>query len=307
MASIQFIPDDRKVEIKDGESVLDAALRAQIPLTHVCGGNARCTTCRIMILDDIETCTRPRTDQERLLADQLGFAPMIRLACQTYIRNDTRVRRLVLDDSDVHLTSFPAERDYDLKTGAEKYVAILFADIRNFTEFADKQLPYDVIHMLNRYFHIMREIIERHNGDLNNYMGDGLLALFGLADPTAPAADAVRAAIEMLAAMQDLQPYLQDSYGHELRMGVGIHYGDVVIGSIKSSEGSRNMVIGDAVNVASRIESCNKIAGTSLLVSGMVYDQVKDIVTTGRVSRYPIRGKQEAMQLYEILSLSGRD
>ena len=307
MPSIQFIPDNKEVAIHEDESVLDAALRAQIPLTHVCGGNARCTTCRIMILDDVETCTRPRTDQERLLAEQLGFAPMIRLACQTYIRNDARIRRLVLDDSDVHLTSFPAERDYDLKTGVERFVAILFADIRNFTEFADRQLPYDVIHVLNRYFHIMREIIERHNGDLNNYMGDGLLALFGLTDPSAPAADAVRAAIEMLAAMQDLQPYLEGSYGHELRMGIGIHYGDVVIGNIRSSEGSRNMVIGDAVNVASRIESCNKLAGTSLLVSGTIYDKVKDIVTTGRVARYPIRGKPEAMQLYEILALAGRD
>lgn len=307
MPSIQFIPDNKEVEIEDDESVLDAALRAQIPLTHVCGGNARCTTCRILILDDSEACARPRTDQERQLAEQLGFAPMIRLACQTYVRNDVRVRRLVLDDSDIHLTSFPGERDYDLKTGVEKYAAILFADIRNFTAFADKQLPYDVIHMLNRYFHIMREIIERHNGDLNNYMGDGLLALFGLTSPSSAAADAVRAGLEMLVAMQDLQPYLKDSYGHELRMGIGIHYGDVVIGSIKNSEGSRNMVIGDAVNVASRIESCNKDAGTCLLVSGMIYDQVKDMVTTGRVASYPIRGKQEAMQLYEILALAGQD
>jgi len=276
MPCIHFIPDDISVEINGNETILSAALRAGIPHTHVCGGNARCTTCRIMILDDVEACISPRNEKETLLADRLGFGPIIRLACQTYVKSDVRVRRLVLDNSDIELTKLSKTPGSVTTVGVEKSVTILFADIRNFTAFSEKQLPYDVIHLLNRYFHKMREIIERNHGYINNYMGDGLLALFGVYDPLSATEYGVSAGLEMLQAMDDLQPYIEQTYNQKLQMGVGVHCGEVVIGSIGNSDREKRMVIGDAVNVASRIESCNKSAGTRLLVSEAVYEQLKD-------------------------------
>ncbi|HEY5573933.1 MAG TPA: adenylate/guanylate cyclase domain-containing protein [Anaerolineales bacterium] len=303
MPSIHFIPDDKTVTVEAHETILQSAMRAGIPLTHDCGGKARCTTCRILILDGAMAYVSPRNEKEAVLAGQLGFEPIIRLACQTLVTGDIRIRRLVLDDSDISLTRLAGPGSSTASVGSEKYLAILFADIRNFTHFAEKQLPYDVIHFLNRYFYHMRQVVERNKGYINNYMGDGLLALFGLDDPANAAERAVHAGLEMLREMENLQPYIKQTYGQNLQMGVGIHYGDVVIGNLGNAASERSMVIGDAVNVASRIESCNKIASTRLLVSAAVYDQLGDRVTVGKKSNFTLKGKEDEFQLYEILSL----
>ena len=303
MPTIQFIPDDKTVTVEPGESILQTALRAGIPLANECGGNARCTTCRVMILEGGPGRVSPRNPKEALLAGQLGFEPIIRLACQTQATHDIRVRRLVLDDSDITLTKHRGPGQSSASVGVEKILAILFADIRNFTTFAEKQLPYDVIHFLNRYFYHMRQVVERYNGTINNYMGDGLLALFGMDDPGTAAESAVRAGLEMLREMENLQPYIKQTYGQNLSMGVGIHYGDVVIGNLGGAASEKSMVIGDAVNVASRIESCNKIAGTRLLVSEAVYGQLGDKVRVGKSSTFTLKGEDHEFLLYEILAI----
>jgi adenylate cyclase len=180
----------------------------------------------------------------------------------------------------------------------------LFADIRDFTSFSEKQLPYDIIHLLKRYFHLMAKVIERNNGYIYNYMGDGLLALFGVDDPETAPLNGTRAGLEMLEAMAEIQPYIRNTYGQDLDIGVGLHCGDVVIGSIGDAEGEKEMVIGDAVNFASRVESANKKAGTRLLISQPVYDCVKANVKTGKEYSTRLKGIQEEQVLYEILNIS---
>jgi len=304
MPSIHFLPDDKIVEIQTGESILRASLRAGIPHTYVCGGNARCTTCRVLLVDGDESSISPINESETLIANKFGFATNIRLACQSYVSNDISIRRLVIDDADIALARLCSECDTLTSTGKESHVVVLFADIRDFTSFSEKQLPYDVIHMLNRYFHQMRNIIERNNGYIYNYMGDGLLALFGVDDPTHAMEDSVRSGLEMLQAMDDMQPYLQRTYKQNLQIGVGIHSGDVVIGTIDDSLSDKKMVIGDAVNFASRIESSNKKVGTRLLVSQPVHNNLQDKLEIGKTCSVEIKGKSGEHQLYEVLSLT---
>ena len=145
-------------------------------------------------------------------------------------------------------------------------MVILFADIRDFTCLAESLPPYDVIHLLNRYFHEMGQVISRNGGQIDNYMGDGLMALFGMEDSTGAALAAVKAGLEMHAAMEILKPYLETIYAKSFHIGVGIHYGDVVVGAIGSQSLKRVTAIGDAVYLASRIEAANKQAGTGLLI-----------------------------------------
>jgi len=104
MPKIYYLPDDRMVEIESGISLLQASLKAGIPHIHVCGGNTRCTTCRVSILRGRENCL-PRNEKEQAVADQLHFTPAIRLACQTKINGDVKLRRLVLDNDDIAFTS----------------------------------------------------------------------------------------------------------------------------------------------------------------------------------------------------------
>jgi adenylate cyclase len=104
MPSIHFLPDDIESEVEENETILNAAIKAGIPLTHVCGGTARCTTCRVLVLDGVDSGVIPRNEEEARLADKLCFDPKVRLACQSRVTGNVRVRRLVLDDADIDLT-----------------------------------------------------------------------------------------------------------------------------------------------------------------------------------------------------------
>jgi len=134
MIRISYLPDARYVEASAGDTVLQAALRAGIRVTHACGSNARCSTCRVAILEGLENCT-PRSEAEQAIADHLEFKPMIRLACQTQATGPMTVRRLVLDDEDEELAVESMADPVVEAVGEERQVAILFADIRGFTAF----------------------------------------------------------------------------------------------------------------------------------------------------------------------------
>lgn len=299
--TIHMLPDDVTFEAADGETILAAALRAGIPHAHACGGNARCSTCRVHVASGAAS---QRTPAEATLAERLGFADTLRLACQMQPAGDMRVRRLVLDDQDLTLIDQRRRNLNDTSSGQEYELGILFADIRGFTSFAEKLPPHDVVHVLNRYFHVMGAEIAQHGGRIDNYMGDGLMALFGLdLDGSDPAAASVRAALAMLSAMDALKPYLLSAYGSEFDMRIGVHVGDAVVGTVGAIGRERITAIGDAVNFASRIESACKAADTRLLVSESVHDRVRAIASIGRAFEVPIPGKTGTYRLYEVAAL----
>ena len=306
MAQISYLPDERELEIPPAETILQASLRAGIPHTHVCGGKARCSTCRVLILEGLEHCT-PRNAREQALATRLGFDPAIRLACQTTITGDVTLRRLVLDAEDVAVTSQLSAGTIPGIVGQEQRLAILFADIRSFTPFAEAMLPYDVIHVLNRYFHHVGQAIRRHGGYIDTYMGDGLMALFGVQEPESAALRAVRAGLDMLAAVEQLNPYLTALYQRDVRIGIGVHVGDVVVGAVGAGDNRKVTAIGDAVNVASRIEAANKAAGTSFLISEATYTQVQAQIHVNRSIRATLAGKRGQYTLYEVIGVCEPD
>lgn len=302
MPTIYYLPDDFTLETEDEQTILQASLTAGIPHTHVCGGNARCSTCRISILEGLENCL-PRNEKEQRLADRLQFLPNIRLACQTMIKGRVRVRRLVLDDEDIALVDQIRDSKDPISVGDEKHIAILFSDIRGFTPFTENLLAYDVIHVLNRYFHQVGDVIAAQGGMINNYMGDGIMALFGYDDQPDCALHAIKAGLGMLQAVENLKPYLQRTYGKVFDIGVGIHYGQAVIGKLGATDNKVMTAIGDAVNFASRIESANKEAGTKLLISDDTYQSVRDHVKIGRTSRLMLKGKSGEYTLYEVVGM----
>jgi len=266
MPALTFVVDDRVVPIDHGETVLHASLRSGIPHAHACGGNARCSTCRVSVVAGLERCL-PRNQKELALAERLGFSPEVRLACQTTVTADVTLRRLVFDERDVGLIVGSVGVPQAAPIGEERRLAIMFADIRGFTPFAERLMPYDVVHALNRYFDAVGRAIETHHGHIDNYMGDGLLALFGLDEAAAPVADAVHAAHAMVAEVARLRPYFHSVYGRAFDIGIGIHYGDVVVGAVGAAGRRRVTVVGDAVNVAARIEAATKAVGARILVS----------------------------------------
>lgn len=296
--------NERCVEVPAGTSILNASLQHNIAHTRVCGGNARCSTCRVAILDGLEHCS-PLNEKEQAMAELRNFSPEVRLACQTVVGGDVTLRRLVLDAEDVELVKDELNGASENKNvGQEGNVAILFSDIRNFTSFSEKQLPYDVVHLLNRYFARIYKDVVRHGGVIDNFMGDGIMALFGLPDldpAPDPSLRAIRAGLDMMRSVAEMRSYFQEHFGWSLRIGVGIHRGPVIVGAVGAGIRRRTTVIGDAVNFASRIEGANKDAGTELLISEAVYEEVKEQVDVGKRTELAVKGKTGTYRLYEVL------
>ena len=306
MLQLYYLPDEQVVDPKQAYTLLEASLEAGIPHTHVCGGNARCSTCRVLVLEGLEFCG-PRTVAEQALAEHLRLEPSVRLACQTELLGSGRItlRRLALDNED--LTLFHEQAIGKLAPqmlGQEKKVAVLFTDIRGFTTFSEALLPYDVIYVLNRYFRRMAEVITRHGGIINVYLGDGFMALFGIDNPDRAAERAIRAGVEMLEAVEQLNPYLESLYQKRLRIGIGVHYGTVVMGTIGDPKVPYVTAIGDTVNLASRIESANKQLGTTFLISADAYREAEAQVVVERSFHIPIPGKSGEYCLHEVTGVT---
>ncbi len=299
--SVHIQPDNLEIDVAEEESILIASLRNNISHLSACGGTGKCSTCRVEVIEGLENC-QPRNDIEQKLADKLSFPSNIRLGCQTKLKGNITYRRLLLDKRDVQLNNQVTQQRLE-SVGTLRNLTILFCDIKGFTPFSESLSAYDVIFILNRYFSIMREVILRHGGEINNYIGDAILAIFGLKESRQQSLRAVSAGLEMIKAMDEFKSYLNTAYGSDFDIRVGLHYGEVISGSVGQGEDKKVTVIGDAVNVASRIEAINKEAGTRFLISETVYEQVKENVVVKNYLRLKLRGTSNLITLHEISDL----
>lgn len=180
--------------------------------------------------------------------------------------------------------------------GERRMVTILFTDIRGFTAFCESKDPAVVVELLNVYMSKMVSIIVKYHGHVNKFIGDGILAVFSDADPGAVPGDhtlrTVKAANEMV----------QEVVG-EFRTGAGLHVGEVVIGNVGSSDKLEFTVLGNTVNLASRLESLNKDQKTRLLMSEEAREMLGGQIDTIYLGAVPVKGKTEKMKLFTVTSL----
>jgi len=178
-----------------------------------------------------------------------------------------------------------------------RQVAVMFVDIRGFTAAARSRTPQEVVDRLDAAFTVLVEIVDRNGGIVNKFLGDGFLALFGapLDDPDAPRR-AVTAAREMLAAIE--QHNIRSDW--PLRIGIGLHLGHVVAGNVGSPRRKEYTVIGDTVNLASRIEGLNKEFGSQLLISDTVRQAIGQDVDAVPLGDVPIRGYEQPVRVWRL-------
>jgi adenylate cyclase len=215
-----------------------------------------------------------------------------------------RVKRSVLDEGELQLVRNQMDnkvKGVSSSVGVKK-LAILFADMADYTSFAEKMPLYDVIDLLNRYFSLMGGVVQQHRGWISDYAGDSLLAVFGLNDHRQACIQAVGAGIGMLEALKNFNTYVAALYGRQFDIRVGIHFGEVIVGKIGIYPMQKLAVVGDAVNMASRIEEANKTLGTHLLISGQVYEQVSKNVIINQSFEMELRGKSGLYKLVNIAS-----
>lgn len=285
-----------------GKTLLESALAAGVPLFNDCGGQARCTTCRVRV---VEGALPMRTANEAEIARMLNWSDEIRLACQLQPANDLRVERLMRQD-------LQREKTTDTAVGErseERHLAVLFCDVNGFTEFAAQRMPYDVVHVMNRLFLRIGEAVLGNAGYIDKYLGDGLLALWGI-DGGAPSdliLSAVRAALLMQHTVRELSAHLTPHFDANLSIRVGIHFGPAIIGRIGHPARQQLTAIGDTVNVASRVESQNKELRTSLLITEECHAHVRELVVVGDDFKTVLRGQSKPQRLYEITGLVNPD
>jgi adenylate cyclase len=161
--------------------------------------------------------------------------------------------------------------------GQIRSLAVLFADMRNFTPITESLPAFDVIYILNRYFTALKQVITRHGGKVNLFVGDEISAVFGMeTDPRIGCRQAVEAGLEMLERIKVLSKVIEKDFDVSLSMGVGIHSGPVIVGKVGPSDDLQFGLVGDTVNLASRLEGQTKLLGAPLLVSKAVVDQLID-------------------------------
>lgn len=187
--------------------------------------------------------------------------------------------------------------------GQVRPVAILFSDIRGFTPLAAQMDPCELVALLNRYFAVMVQPILAQQGTIDKFIGDAIMAEFGtplFRDAQTEALAAIRAALGMRAALKTLQTQLQAEGLPSFEHGVGIHFGSVVAGNLGSPQRLEYTVIGDAVNVAARIEGLTKTVGWDIVISDAVYRLVQEHIQVRDLGSHLLKGKAEPIQLYGV-------
>ncbi len=188
----------------------------------------------------------------------------VRLACQLRPAGDLTVTRLV-HPPEARRPIFLSDVE---DSGVERTLAILFLDIRGFTAISEARLPYDTVFLLNRFFAEIGEATTASGGWIDKYMGDGMMALFGVSQPMEAACRAALvAAMQIDAALERLNRELAGELPAPLKIGIGLHVGPLVLGRIGHRASAATTVIGPAVNVASRLESLTKEHGVQIVAS----------------------------------------
>jgi adenylate cyclase len=186
------------------------------------------------------------------------------------------------------------------KGGQAREATVFFSDIRGFTAMSETRPPQQIVDMLNEYFEQMVEIIFKHEGTLDKFVGDEIMALFGA--PVSHADDAYRAvkvAIEQLQALEEWNRARMAEGEPPIEVGIGINTGSVVAGYLGSSKALEYTVIGDVVNTASRL--CSAAGPSEILISHHTYELVKDYFETQELSPTQVKGKAQALTLYKVL------
>jgi adenylate cyclase len=284
----------RTVRVPRGMSVLEASLRNNVPHASVCGGRARCSTCRIRIIGDCSALPEPSQRETFVLARVGASDPSIRLACQLRPTADLSFFQLFLPST----TTTNAHGSNPARIGQERYLVSLFVDMRGSTQLAEKRLPFDTVFVVNRFLAAVAQAVMECGGRPNQFLGDGMLALFGLGTSAQLACrQALRAAAMISANIDELNQFLSHDLREPIRFGIGIHGGEVIVGDIGYRDHMVFTALGDPVNVAARLQDMTK----SLACEAVVSEEVR--VTAGLAAddlpqrEVEIRGRAEPMKV----------
>jgi adenylate cyclase len=282
--------EHNEIACQPGLSLLEALRVARIPHASVCGGRARCTTCRVRVGAGLAELDPPN-DLEAHALKRIDAPADVRLACQLYPSSDLAITPLVMANQTLASTLHSGGVQ-----GHEEYVVAMFVDMRGSTNLGERVLAYDVVFILNRFFTELSNALAATHGHYAQFAGDGLMALYGLDASRKQHAcrDALRGAAEMFSRIDRLNRQLQQEFNERIEMGIGIHGGDAIVGTMGPPRTPLLTAVGDNINIAARLEAKTRELGCDLIVSASTlaaeqidYDDANslDIEVRGRVDQ----------------------
>ena len=283
----------RIVRVPKGLSVLEASLRNDIPHASVCGGRARCSTCRIRVIGDCSSLPEP-SKREAFVLNRVGAGadPSIRLACQLRPETDIAFFQIFLPQ----ITAANLPTTSVARIGLECYLVSMFVDMRGSTKLAEQRLPFDTVFIVNRFLGAVSQAVIECGGQPNQFLGDGQLALFGLrTNPKTACGQALKAAAMIASNIAELNQFLNHDLREPIRFGIGIHGGEVIVGDIGYQDHMVFTALGDAVNVASRLQDMTKSFECEVVLSDDVRKMAGIPVAALPQQSLAIRGRAEPM------------
>jgi len=284
---------NRQVRVPKGLSVLETSLRFKIPHASVCGGRARCSTCRIRVLSDRSKLPRP-SGREAFVLEAIGVSanPSIRLACQLRPLSDVTVIPILPASMNAELL----RKGSRMNIGKEHYIVSMFVDMRGSTKLAEARLPFDVVFLINRFLAACSQAALDAGGKPNQFLGDGVLALFGIdVDPKTACRQAIRAAANVATNIEYMNHQLASDLPEPIQYGIGIHGGEVIIGDVGFQDHSVFTALGDPVNVAARLQDMTKTLDCKAIISEEVFATAGIRADALAHTEVAIRGRDEPM------------
>jgi adenylate cyclase len=269
---VEFV-NEKQFYVLKNQSILQASLAAGIPHFHACGGKAKCSTCRVLVLEGGKSLTKPN-QKEKVLKNKMQLSQQVRLACQTHITGGpVKMKRIIQDETDIDLYVDKKGTKSTQKMGEEAELILCFLDIRNFTRFVETHLPFDVIHIIRKLFAVFQNHIESNSGKIIETAGDGLYAVFGSGtDNEKHAERAMAAAYSIFSELEKMnRDYFVNHFNQRIDVGIGMHVGKVISGSIRRGDTEHTIVMGYPVNVASRLQNATKTLNNNFIVSAAFY------------------------------------
>lgn len=290
LVRIRYV-DGPEIAAPRGQTLLEMAQANGVSHTALCGGRGRCTTCRVIFEEGGDTLPPPSPSEARSLA-AVNAPPNARLACQVRPAENATVFRVFRPEG--------ARRRAHASQGRERRLAILFLDMRGFTARTTGHLPYDVVFLLNRFFDAIVPSITGAGGTVDKYLGDGLMAVFDTPDTQGSARAALAAAAGVGSALEVFNRTLTAEGVEPVRIGIGVHLGDLVLGEIGAAGNAPPTIIGDSVNAASRLEGATKELKVELLISRDVLEAAGRCLPETLQVALTLRGVKGTVTAYAV-------
>jgi len=286
----------QRMRIQPGATVLETLRANRIPHASVCGGRARCTTCRIRVTQGLEALPPPAGLEAKALA-RIEAPAGLRLACQIRPTSDIAIMPLLAADAGAADGLVRGGLE-----GSERLITVVFVDLRASTTLGEARMPYDVLFILNRFFAEMTKALAVTEGHYSQFTGDGLMALYGLdaRDPAVGPLQALRGAREMLTRLGQLNSEIQAELRQPLRIGISIHFGEAIVGSMGPPRSQIITAIGDTVNTAARLEGLTKDYDCALIVSRRAAEAARLKMTDQKLHQAPVKGRSQTVEFYAL-------